>query len=89
MEMTKENETLLAEFKNIHDKYVQNPQKWQSEFNQTGEEMMAVLRKYENRLCGHSEGGKYGKFSSKLADKFWAMVRAVFPKIDFIGITNS
>jgi hypothetical protein len=88
-EMTNENKDLFVKFKDIHDKYAENDIKYQAEFNQIGETVMEVIRKYENRLCGRTEGGKYGKFSSNLSDKFRAMVRVVFPKIDYIGITIS
>lgn len=77
---------LFDEFKVIHDKYEASAKKWQNEFNEKGQEILEVIRKYENMLCSQSEGGKYGKFSAKLAEKFWEPVRAQFPKIDFIGM---
>lgn len=84
-DMTENHKELFTLFKDIHDKYALDPKKWQKEFNETGQEILRIIRKYENMLCGKSEGGKYGKFSTKLADKFWEPIRARFPKIDFIG----
>lgn len=89
MDMTGDNKVLFAKFKDIHDKYALDQEKYQAEFNKIGNEVMNIIRKYENRLCGRTEGGKYGKFSTQLSDKFWNMVRTVFPKLDYIGITLS
>lgn len=84
-DMLEYNKELFDEFKEIHDKYSMDQKKWQEEFNKIGEKVLSVIRKYENNLCGKSEGGKYGKFSSNLSEKFWEMIRAYFPKIDFVG----
>ena len=73
-------------FKIIHDKYLDNPKKYKQEFNTIGSDLLDIVRRYENILCGHSESGGYGKFSSKLADKFWEEIRKSFPKIDEVGL---
>lgn len=80
------NKQLFEEFKIIHDKFAFDETKWKNEFNEVGERVQVVIRKYENLLCQKSEGGKYGKFSDKTADTFWKYIRGTFPKIDFIGI---
>lgn len=85
-DMLENNEELFAAFKKIHDEYDQDTKQLQKEFNETGEDVLTVIRKYENMLCSQSESGKYGKFSSKLSDKFWEAIRGKFPKIDFIGV---
>ncbi|HET9946805.1 MAG TPA: MbeD/MobD family mobilization/exclusion protein [Patescibacteria group bacterium] len=77
---------LFSAFEKMHSLYEKDSKKWQKEFNDLGEEVLGVIRKYENILCNTSESGKYGKFSSNLSDKFWEVIRAKFPKIDFIGI---
>lgn len=79
---------VFREFKNLHDKYTDDPKKYQAEFNEKGIEIQAILRRWENNLCGKSESGKYGKFSSSLADKFREEVRIHFPKIDYIGMIH-
>lgn len=83
------HEAEFASFKEIHDKYAKDPDKWQDEFNEKGRDIQALLRRWENSLCGKSESGKFGKFSSSLADKFQNEVRAHFPKIDFVGVKRS
>lgn len=84
-DMLEYNKELFDEFKEIHDKYALDDS-LQKEFNEVGEKVMTVIRKYENLLCGKSESGRYGKFSDKTADTFWKYIRGAFPKIDFVGI---
>lgn len=76
-------------FKIIHDKYVTAPEKFQDEFNETGKKILEIIRRQENMLCSQQEGGKYGKYSEKLSEKFWEAIRAVYSKIDFVGIKYS
>lgn len=85
--MIDENLGLFGEFEQIHDNYNLNPQNWQIKYNEIGGKVVSVIRSWEKRLCQESEGGKFGKFSAKLADKFWTLVRRDFPKIDFVGVT--
>lgn len=72
-------------FKKTHDKYLDDPERYQAEFNEEGQKILAIVRRYENILCGKSESGKYSRFSSILSDKFWAEIRLHFSKIDLIG----
>lgn len=85
-DMLESHEELFSAFKELHDHYALEPEKWQNEFNEKGEEILSLVRKYENMLCGKSEGTGYGKYSSNLADKFMDSVRKMFPKIDFVGM---
>jgi sugar-specific transcriptional regulator TrmB len=87
--MLEENKQLFNEFEEIHSKYHLEPKKFQEEFNQIGDKALDLIREYENRLCSHSEGGKYGKYSARLAEKFQALVKNRYPKIDFVGVTTS
>lgn len=80
------NTDLFSAFTKVHELYMQDAKKWQTQFNELGQEVLEVIRKYENMLCNTSESGKYGKFSSGLSDKFWSVIRAKFPKIDFVGM---
>lgn len=84
--MLTQHKELFDDFKQIHDKYTKDPKTWQQEFNEKGQEILRTIRRYENMLCSKSESGKYGKFSPKLADKFWEAIRTLFPKIDSIGM---
>lgn len=87
-EMLEIHAELFTSFKVIHDHYMKNPKKYQKLFNEEGEKVLPIIRRYENILCAKSEGGRYGKFSSNLAEKYWTEIRLLFPKIDFIGAKN-
>lgn len=84
-DMMEYHKELMSDFKKVHDNFALDPEKWRDEFNEKGQEVLPIIRRCENNLCGKSESGKYGKFSSKLADKFWELIRKQFPKIDLIG----
>ena len=68
-DMMEAHKELFDTFSDIHDKYVQDPKKFQEEFNDKGEDVLSIIRRYENMLCNTSEGSKYGKFSSNLSEK--------------------
>lgn len=86
--MLDQNKELFEEFKKIHDSYATDPKAWQSKFNEVGRDVQDIIRRYENRLCSHSEGSGYGKFTNSLSDKFHAEIKNHFPKIDSIGLTK-
>lgn len=87
--MMTSHKELFTRFKIVHDQYALDPEKWQKEFNEIGEEVSDVIRKYERILCGHTEAGKYGKYSTNLSEKFKDEIRKEFPQIDFIGTIYS
>lgn len=84
--MLSENEDLFKSFQIVHEKFAQNQEEHKKEFNRIGQQVLVIIRKYENELVGSTERSQYSKFSSKLSDKFWQGIRTIFPKIDYIGI---
>lgn len=84
--MLKENEPVFTKFLDVHNNFKSDPEKWKPQFNETGGQVVDIIRDYERRLCGKTESGQYGKFSANLSQKFWDEIRKVFPKIDFVGI---
>ena len=84
--MLEVNKYIFHSFQKLHDDYSHDPKKWQNTFNSEGQKVLHIIQKWENTLCAKSESGKYAKFSSNLADKFWTEVRLVFPKIDYVGM---
>lgn len=88
-DMLETHKDLFDNFEKIQEKYSLDSKKFQNEFNEKGEEVLNIIRRYENMLCNESEGGKYGKFSSNLSETFRNIVRKKFPKIDFIGVEVS
>ncbi|MDP2671426.1 MAG: hypothetical protein Q8P13_03130 [bacterium] len=88
-EMVKKNREDFIRFKITHDMYATNPKEFKTQFDHEGEKILAIIRDYENKLCGHSESGQYSKYSANLADKFWSEVRKNYPRIDFVGVKQS
>lgn len=86
MDMMENHKDVFHEFQKIHDQYAKDAKKFQKELDEKGEEVLILIRRYENILCGHSESGRFGKFSSNLSEKFWETIRTKFSKIDFIGL---
>lgn len=84
--MLSENKEMFENFKNIHDHYTLEPQKYQKVFNNYGKEILEVVQDFENRLCSKSESGGYGRYSTALADKFREEVKKYLPKINSIGL---
>lgn len=74
-------------FREIHDLYKSNQKKYAKHYNIQGKKIRDYLDRAVNVLCGKSESSGHGMFSSVLADKFWAEVRADYPMVDFIGVT--
>jgi hypothetical protein len=85
-EMVTANKELFDRFTEIHNQYLQDPKGVQEKYNEVGREVQDVVRRYENILCGHSEGSGYGKYSANLAEKFQQEIKKNFPKYDFIGV---
>lgn len=85
-QMLKENEAVLSDFKLLHDKYQDEPEKYQDQYNKEGEAILEIVQKYEKMLTSHTENAGYGKFSTNLSDKFRNAIKSLYPKLDFIGI---
>ena len=88
-DMLNQNQELFDNFREVHDNFVLDPEPNRDKFNGIGRDVQDTMRRYENRLCGRSESSGYSKFSTKLSDKFNEEVKAIFPKINSIGITKS
>ena len=85
-QMLSQNKELFESFKKVHDKYSQDQKVWRAKYNEEGEKIMTIIRRYESRLCGRSEGSGFGKFTGGLSEKFWNLVRKEFPLIDEVGL---
>lgn len=84
--MLKQNKKLFDEFKEVHDNYAKDPKVWKAKFNEIGQDVLDIVRRYENTLCSKSQSGGYGKFTSNLAIKFHDEIKNHFSKIDSIGL---
>lgn len=87
--MVSENKEIFNKFTRAHFEYSIDQAKNQEDFNIIGEEILKIIHEWEDRLCKHSEGAGFGKFTSNLAEKFQAEIKSHFPLIDHIGIVVS
>lgn len=85
--MLEENKDFFDSFKILHDKYKNDSDTYQTEYNKEGEKALEIIRRYEQSLLSKSTTSQYAKFSNNLSDKYWEAVRGYFPMIDFIGVT--
>lgn len=83
--MLEEHKDFFEKFKILHDKYRDDQETYQSEFNTEGEKALEIIRRYEQSLLSKSTTSQYAKFSGNLSDKFMEAVRGYFPMIDFVG----
>src|SRR5258708_2431087 len=86
--MIANNKELFDEFKQIHDRYGLEQEVLQGELNKVGSKVQIVIRTWEDKLCGHSEGSGYASFTGGLAQKFQDEIRKHFPFIDSVGIIS-
>lgn len=87
--MINQNRELFENFKDIHDHYTLEPEKYQKIFNDYGREILEVVQDWENRLCSKSEGGGYSRYSTNLSEKFRQEVKKYLPKINSIGLQKA
>lgn len=85
-EMISQNQELFDRFGVLHNQYALDPKKYKDEYNQLGGQVMTLIRRYEARLCSHSENSGFGKFSGGLAGKFWGKLEEDYPLINEIGV---
>lgn len=76
----------FTEFKALHDRLASGDETVRDEFNENGQKILRIIRRYDNELCSKSENSGYAKFSSNLSDKFWEEVRLYLPLIDTVPL---
>jgi len=80
------HKTLFDEFRIAHDAFAADPENNKTQFNESGNKILPIIRQYERMLTSEMSGSQYGRFSNNLSDKFWETIRRTFPKIDFVGV---
>lgn len=85
--MLQNNQALFTRFGLLSEKVAVDPTS-KNEFDQVGLEVLDTIRFWERKLCAGMERGGHGQYSSTLAEKFWAKVRANYPLIDTVGVTH-
>lgn len=84
--MVTEYEDFFMEFKKLHDSFKENPDDYRIAYNEMGQKILRIIRRYDDELCSKSENSGYGKFSENLSEKFWEEVRSTFPLIDQVEL---
>lgn len=85
-EMMEANTKLFEEFGKVHDSFLTDPKKWQTEFDEKGKLVWEVINEWDKRLCGKMDGGKNSVFSGGLSEKFRDEIKKRFPKIEMVGV---
>lgn len=86
-EMVEKNSNLFTKFRNLHNEIENGNEKYRNDFNSVGEIVNETIRLYVDELCRTSESSGYGNYTSKLADKFYQVVREEFNLIDDVGVS--
>lgn len=86
LDMMQEHRDLFLDFKEIHDKFVDDEETYKKEFNEKGAQVVEIIREYERKLTSQQDKGQYSKFSTGLSGKFWDQIRGFLPRIDFVGV---
>ena len=84
--MISEDQDLFDSFKEIHDKFAQDKDRWRDKFNEVGRGAVEVVRDWERRLCSAMGKGVYSVYSQQLSEKFWDLVRKEYPLVDLVGV---
>lgn len=84
--MVNANMKLFDDFTRLHNRYKLDMGNLQEDFNKTGENVMKIIREWDQKLCAQSEKGGFNKFTGNLSEKFMDEVRLHFPLIDRVGI---
>ncbi len=85
-EMWDEHKEEFTEFLIVHDKYRQERNKWQKEFNDKGKKIVDYIQIAEDKLCSKQENSGRASYSPKLAEKFKEEVKKYLPLIDWVGV---
>ena len=86
LEMMEEHRDVMLDFKEVHDKFVEDEESYKKAFNEKGAKVVEIIRDYERKLTSQQDKGQYSKFSSGLSDRFWDQIRSFLPRIDFVGV---
>jgi hypothetical protein len=88
-QMSEENAELFAKFQPIHDGYKQDRKQWSAQFHSVGQQVVDIMKEWEQRLCASMERGNHAVYSSKLAEKFWAEIKQRFSHIELVGVKSN
>ena len=87
--MFQANQEKMMRFMVINQDYANNKEKHKKEFDTLGKEIQEIISAWQEKLCHTMEKGKYGTYSTKIADKFIEEAVKYFPYYHEIGIKFS
>lgn len=87
--MTEQNAQMLDEFQVIHDGFVADADKWETQFHAVGRDVLDVMRDWERRLCSGMERGKNALYSQGVSEKFWTEIKKRFSHIELVGLKKN
>lgn len=88
-EMSDQNEELFKSFDRVHAGYLTDRKAWSAKFHSVGQQVVDIIREWEQRLCSGMERGANGVYSMKLADKFWSEVKKRYSHIELVGVRSN
>ncbi len=88
-DMVSQHQTLFDAFQEVHDGYKTDRKQWSQRFHTEGQVLVDIIRDWEQRLCAGMEKGQNAKFSSKVAEKFWAEVKKRYSHIELVGVRSN
>lgn len=88
-EMSDQNEELFKSFDQVHAGYLTDRKAWSAKFHSVGQQVVDIIREWEQRLCSGMERGANGVYSMKLADKFWSEVKKRYSHIELVGVRSN
>lgn len=84
--MFEQHKEAMMKFMILNQEYKNDKLKYREQFHCEGEKIKEIIEQYIDKLCKQMEGGKYGTYSNKLADKFIEEVTKYFPMYHEIGV---
>lgn len=84
--MLSANKELFEKFAKLEQRYSQDQDTYQEEFNKLGEKVVLITKEWEGKLCRQSEKAGYSSYTTALAEKFQNEVKKHFPLIDHVGL---
>jgi hypothetical protein len=88
-DMIDQHQAEFDAFQPIHDGYKQDRKKWSKQFHTEGQNIIEIIREWEQRLCSGMERGQNAVYSSKVAEKFWEEIKKRFSHIELVGVKSN
>jgi hypothetical protein len=85
-QMFEQNREEFMQFMILNEQYRSDKRLMKSEFDKKGENVVKIVKEWEDKLCKTMERGENGAYSAKLGEKFQSEVGKYFPFIHEVGV---